>query len=95
MTLAPLPAVQAEVLAAVTRLEPVTVPLTEAHGLALAEEVRSREAVPPFANSAMDGYAVRAADTTGASAETPVRLRVVGHLPAGHAPDRAAWARRS
>ncbi len=89
MTLAPLTAVQEEVLAAVTRLEPVTVPLVEAHGLALAEEVRSREAVPPFANSAMDGYAVRAADTAGASPETPVRLRVVGHLPAGRAPDQA------
>ena len=88
MTLAPLPAVQEEVLAAVTRLEPVTVPLAEAHGLALAEEVRSPEAVPPFANSAMDGYAVRAADTAGASPETPVRLRVVGHLPAGQSPDR-------
>ena len=89
MTLAPLPAVQEEVLAAVTRLEPVTVALAEAHGLALAEEVRSSEAVPPFANTAMDGYAVRAADTTGATAEAPVRLRVVGHLPAGHAPDRS------
>jgi molybdenum cofactor synthesis domain-containing protein len=34
----------------------------------------------------MDGYAVRAADTTGATADAPVRLRVVGDLPAGHAP---------
>src|SRR4029453_19359695 len=40
----------------------------------------------PFANTAMDGYAVRAADTAGAAATTPVRLRVVGDLPAGHAP---------
>jgi molybdenum cofactor synthesis domain-containing protein len=38
--------------------------------------------VPPFANTAMDGFAVRAADTAGA----PVRLRVVGTLPAGHDP---------
>jgi molybdopterin molybdotransferase len=89
MTLAPLPDVQEEVLAAVTRLEPVTVPLAEAHGLALAEEVRSSEAVPPFANTAMDGYAVRAADTTGATDGAPVGLRVVGHLAAGHAPDRS------
>jgi molybdopterin molybdotransferase len=92
MTLAPLPAVQEEVLAAITRLEAVRVPLAEAQGLALAEEVRSGEAVPPFANTAMDGYAVRAADTTGAAAGSPVRLRVVGHLPAGHAPDRAVAA---
>ena len=47
-----------------TELAPVTVALDAAHGLVLAEEVVAREAVPPFANTAMDGYAVRAADTT-------------------------------
>jgi molybdenum cofactor synthesis domain-containing protein len=40
----------------------------------------------------MDGYAVQAADTVGATAEAPVRLRVVGDLPAGKAPDRAVNA---
>ena len=89
MSLVPLAAVQEEVLSAVTPLETVTVALADAHGLALAEEVRSGEAVPPFANTAMDGYAVRAADTAAATAESPVRLRVVGLLPAGRAPDRA------
>jgi molybdopterin biosynthesis enzyme len=44
------------------------------------------EDVPPFANTAMDGYAVRAAATSGASEASPVRLRVVGELAAGHAP---------
>src|SRR6185312_1366235 len=39
--------------------------------------------LPPFANSAMDGFAVRAADTTGASAEAPRRLPVVGEVAAG------------
>ena len=54
------------------------------------------EAVPPFANTAMDGYAVRAADTAGAAEGAPVRLRVVGELPAGHAPTVAVGrARRS
>ena len=42
--------------------------------------------MPPFANTAMDGYAVRAADTEGASADAPVSLRVVDELPAGHTP---------
>jgi molybdopterin molybdotransferase len=89
MSLVPLDVVQREVLAAVTPLEPVTVDLDGALGLALAEEVRSDAAVPPFANTAMDGYAVRAADTAGAGSDAPVRLRVVGELPAGRAPDRA------
>ena len=78
--------VQAEVLRSVTPLAPVTTPLAEALGLVLAAPVVASEPVPPFANTAMDGYAVRAADTAGASAEEPVRLRVVGDLPAGHAP---------
>ena len=55
-------------------------------GLVLAERVIAPEAVPPFPNTAMDGYAVRAADTSGASEEHPVRLQVVGELAAGHAP---------
>ncbi|MBC8365625.1 MAG: molybdopterin molybdotransferase MoeA [Actinobacteria bacterium] len=61
-----------------------TVALSEALGLVLAEPVVATEAVPPFANTAMDGFAVRAADTVGA----PVRLTVVGTLAAGAAPDR-------
>lgn len=61
-----------------------TVALREALGLVLAEPVLATEAVPPFANTAMDGFAVRAVDTVGA----PVRLAVVGTLAAGDAPDR-------
>ncbi|HWC11456.1 MAG TPA: gephyrin-like molybdotransferase Glp, partial [Acidimicrobiales bacterium] len=63
-------------------LAPRSVPLLEAAGCVTAEAVRAAEDVPPFANTAMDGYAVRAADT----ADIPVRLRVVGTLPAGSAP---------
>ena len=52
--------------------------------------------VPPFANTAMDGYAVRASDTAGASDATPVALRVVGELAAGAAPTVAVGpAKRS
>jgi molybdenum cofactor synthesis domain-containing protein len=81
--------VQAEVLRSVTPLAAVTVPLDEALGRVLAAPVVAAEPVPPFANTAMDGYAVRAADTRGASEAAPVRLRVVADLPAGHAPTAA------
>lgn len=52
----------------------------------LLADVVSAHSVPPFANSAMDGYAVRAADTASAREEAPIELRVVGELPAGRAP---------
>ncbi len=78
--------VRATILAAVPRLAEVDVAPRGALGLALARDVHAREPVPPFANTAMDGYAVRAADTAGARADAPVRLRVVGELRAGQAP---------
>lgn len=84
----PLSDAQAAVLAPVEPLPPVRVALADAHGLVLAEEVVAAEPVPPFANTAVDGYAVRASDT----ALAPVRLRVVGELPAGTAPGRAVGA---
>ena len=58
----------------------------DALGLVLAADVVATEPVPPFANTAMDGYAVRAADTDGAADGAPVRLRVVGELAGRHAP---------
>jgi molybdenum cofactor synthesis domain-containing protein len=82
----PLEEVRAAVLGAVVRLEPVELPIRDALGLVLAQQVTAPDAVPPFPNTAMDGYAVRAADTAGATEDAPVRLRVVGDLPAGHAP---------
>ncbi len=88
----PLADVQGEILEATTPLAPVTIPVREALGLVTASEVVAAEAVPPFANTAMDGYAVRAADTAGAGPEAPVRLAVVGDLPAGHAPTEAVGA---
>jgi molybdenum cofactor synthesis domain-containing protein len=82
----PLADVQREVLASMARLAPSRVPIGDAVGLVTTEDVVAGEAVPPFANTAMDGYAVRAADTAGAGPEAPVRLVVAGELPAGHAP---------
>jgi molybdopterin molybdotransferase len=61
------------------------VPLLEARGRVLAEDVRSDREVPPFANSAMDGYALRADDTRAASAGAPARLAVLGEIRAGMA----------
>ncbi len=58
-----------------------SVALSDALGRTLAREVRSLRTQPPFANSAMDGYAVRAADT----ALAPARLAVIGESAAGHA----------
>jgi molybdopterin molybdotransferase len=75
-------AARAHVLGAVTPLPPRDHPLAAALGLVLAEDVVSPEAVPPFAGSAMDGFAVRAADTRA----TPAPLTIVATLPAGTAP---------
>ncbi len=74
-----------DVIAAVGPLPPVAVAFGDAHGCVLAEDVHASIALPGFDNSAMDGYAVRAADVAGASAAEPVRLPVVGDIPAGTA----------
>lgn len=64
-------------------LPPKAVGLREAEGCVLAESLVARLDLPPFDNSAMDGYAVRAADLAGASREVPVALRLRGEAPAG------------
>ena len=73
---------RAVVLDACPPLAPRDVLLLEAAGCVTADAVVAGEDVPPFANTAMDGYAVRAADT----GQPPVRLRVVGTLAAGSPP---------
>lgn len=75
-----------QVLEALSPLEGGRVPLGRAHGRVLAEDVTAAVPVPPWTNSAMDGYAVRAKDTTGACPLTPVVLPVSGDVPAGAAP---------
>ncbi len=85
----PLVDVQSDILGAVAPLESAMVPLRDALGLVTARDIVAGEAVPPFANTAMDGYAVRAGDTAGAAPEAPVRLAVVGELPAGREPTQA------
>src|SRR5437764_462734 len=72
-------AAHATILDAVAPLPPRSFARRDARGLVLAEDVVARERVPPFANTGMDGYAVRAVDTPGS-------LRVIGELTAGRAP---------
>jgi molybdopterin molybdotransferase len=77
------------VLSAFHALEPERVPILDALDRVLAEDVHAGEDIPPHANSSMDGYAVIAADTAGACAERPARLRIVGEIAAGYVPETA------
>lgn len=72
------------ILAHVPLLEPVDVPILEAIGQVVAEDVVSDLDIPPLDNTAMDGYAVRSSDTAGASEARPVELGVIGELAAGY-----------
>lgn len=65
------------------------IPLAGAWGRTLAEAIVSPIDQPPWSNSAMDGFAVRAADIRGATTGTPVPLRVIESIPAGGFPTRA------
>lgn len=69
------------------RLPAESVPLAEAYLRVLAEDVIAEHDVPHFANSSMDGYALRAADVTAATKESPTHLRVTMDIPAGKAPE--------
>lgn len=85
------------VLAGVQVMPAISVPLLDALGKILAQEIVAHDSLPPFANSAMDGYAVRASDVQGVSPEKPALLRVIADLAAGSVPDvqvRAGTAAR-
>jgi molybdopterin molybdotransferase len=73
-----------QILSRTPVLETESLDVTGALGRILAEPVISRREIPPWPNSSMDGYAIRAADTLGG----PARLRVVGHIAAGAVPSR-------
>ncbi len=88
----PLAQARARVLSRCLPLPVVETPLAEALGCVTATAVVSGANVPSFANTAMDGYAVRAADTEGATEDRPARLLVVGTVAAGATPDRAVGA---
>ncbi len=76
-------AYRARVLDAIEPAAVVDCPLEEAQGLVLASDLTAPVALPGFDNSAMDGYAVVAADLVGASADSPVTLPVIGAIGAG------------
>ena len=69
-----------------TRLPAEQVALDDALDRVLAEDITADISIPAFANSSMDGYAVRAADVQNASSSAPVSLRVVADIPAGTFP---------
>ncbi|HEV2239209.1 MAG TPA: gephyrin-like molybdotransferase Glp [Ktedonobacterales bacterium] len=71
------------ILARFHALDGEHVPVPQALGRVLARDVDAPEDLPPFANSAMDGYALRAADIAAADDAHPVRLTLIGEVPAG------------
>jgi molybdopterin molybdotransferase len=91
---APLGAAEAagRILLDVRRQPALRMPLDDALGSVLAEDVVSPLDIPAWTNSAMDGYAARGEDVRGASDSHPVRLKVVEHVPAGRFPTRTIRA---
>lgn len=85
----------ARVLSEVRPLAPERVLLSESLGRALAESLAATATLPPWDNSAVDGYAVRAGDVALASPASPVVLSVVGQLKAGDAPGAAVEERQA
>lgn len=76
-------------LGACPAIQPVELHVADAAGCVLAADVRAATAVPPFDNSSVDGYAVRAADVRAASPDQPVELAVLGTVFAGRVADSA------
>ncbi len=77
------------IMASFQTLEAEEKPLLECIGQVLAEDINSPLALPPLANSGMDGYALRQNDIAGASQENPSHLKVIGLVAAGQMPDKS------
>lgn len=77
-----------QVLTQIAPLPAEEISITQALGRTLAHTIQSEINLPPFANSSMDGYALRAADLTQASQDHPANLRVVMDIPAGSSPSQ-------
>jgi molybdopterin molybdotransferase len=88
-SLVTLEAAREAVLAEAEPLPAESVPIERALGRVSAEQVRATSAIPPFDNSAMDGYAVRSADAASASPHAPVELSLAGESRAGRPWDRS------
>src|SRR5205085_12551681 len=76
------------ILAEITPLPATLVPLSEALGLVLAKDVVAEEDMPPFANSAMDGFGLLSRDSQPRNGQPP-RLRITGEVAAGYVADSA------
>jgi molybdenum cofactor synthesis domain-containing protein len=88
----PLEEARARIDRDISVLPSVEVPIAEARGLVLTETVTAGEDIPPFDNTAMDGFALRAADSAGASEAAPVVLPVVATVAAGSVAPRTLEA---
>lgn len=71
---------------------PLELPLLDAQGCTITEDIHSEVDLPPWDNSAMDGYAVRLSDVLGASREFPAEIQVVDDIAAGFMPTRPITA---
>lgn len=83
----PVDEVREQILRAVSPILPLEVPLAEAYGCVLPEPIIATEPMPAFESSAMDGFAVRAADVANASIGEPVDLHIAGRAAIGQRPD--------
>lgn len=86
-SLLPLEQARPAVLGSIQPLAPIELPLAEAHGCVLAQDVTAEFDSPPFSTAEVEGYAARAADVHGATAGSPVLLRLAGQVVGGHAPE--------
>jgi molybdopterin molybdotransferase len=84
--------VRTEILHRVRTLSPIQLHLQEAFGCVLASDVVADTDIPPFSSSAMDGFAVRAADVDRATNDQSVSLRIAGWAPAGRHPEATVGA---
>lgn len=75
------------VLAGVSVLPTEKISLLDSLGRVIAEDIVAKDSLPPFANSAMDGYTMRAADLIGVTEQKPAHLKVIGDIAAGTTPD--------
>jgi molybdopterin molybdotransferase len=76
-----------KILSRIEPIAPIQLPLSEAYGCILAEDVVSPDDLPAFASSAMDGFAVRSHDIVDATPDAGVELRIVGRAQIGLRPD--------
>src|SRR2546422_5406301 len=83
----PIEEVRRSILSQIHTIEAFELPIGEAYGCVLAADLTAQTDLPPFASSAMDGFAVRASDIADASIDEPASLRIVGRALVGRPPD--------